>query len=128
MNILYFALLHIKHISQCFILRYHKEIFRQPNFSVHHCFIEYRWPMYISIYLYTLIYKDIGKLESLHPCVPAPPAVASWGSWIQVRHAAHPQRGAPIVDRHDRILSGEGCHVTLVRDLAEFHASGERSQ
>jgi hypothetical protein len=72
-----------------------------------------------------LIYKDIRKLVSLHPCVPAPPAVVSWGSWTQVRHVAHPQRGAPIVDHHDRILSREGRHVSLFWDLIEFHASGE---
>jgi hypothetical protein len=37
--------------------------------------------MYISIYLYMLIYKDIGKLVSVHPCVATPLAAASWGSW-----------------------------------------------
>jgi hypothetical protein len=42
MNILYFILLHIKHISRCFILHYAKKIFRQSNFSVHHCLIKYR--------------------------------------------------------------------------------------
>jgi hypothetical protein len=38
---------------------------------------------------------------------------------------AHPQRGAPIVDHHDRVFSEKGCRVALVWDLVRFHASGE---
>jgi hypothetical protein len=29
-----------------------------------------------------------------------------------------------LIDFHDRVLPGEGRHVTLVGDLIEFHASG----
>jgi hypothetical protein len=38
---------------------------------------------------------------------------------------AHPRRGASIVDRHDRVFSRKGCHVTLVGGLVNFHASGD---
>jgi hypothetical protein len=33
--------------------------------------------MYISIFLHMLMYKDIEKIMSLHPCVPASLAVVS---------------------------------------------------
>jgi hypothetical protein len=36
--------------------------------------------MYISIFLHMLMYKDVGKVMFLHPCVHAPLAVVSWGS------------------------------------------------
>jgi hypothetical protein len=36
--------------------------------------------IYISIFLHTLMYRDIGKLVPLHPHILAPPAAASWGS------------------------------------------------
>jgi hypothetical protein len=57
--------------------------------------------MYISIFLHMLMYKDIGKLVSLHPCIPVPRAAASWDSSAWGRHAVCPRKGAPIVDRHD---------------------------
>jgi hypothetical protein len=38
---------------------------------------------------------------------------------------AHSWRGAPIVGHHDCVFSGKGCHVALVGDLVNFHASGE---
>jgi hypothetical protein len=72
--------------------------------------------------------KDIGKLVSLHPCVPAPLVAVSWGPWTQVRHAAHPRRGVPVVDHHDCVFSWEGCHVAFVRDLIDFHATDEGSR
>jgi hypothetical protein len=37
----------------------------------------------------------------------------------------HPRRGEPIVDRHDRVFSRKGHHVTVVGDLVDFHASSE---
>jgi hypothetical protein len=64
---------------------------------------------------------------SLHPCVPAALATASWDSWTRVRHVTHPQQGVPIVDCHDHI-SGEGHRISLIWDFIEFHASGEGSQ
>jgi hypothetical protein len=36
--------------------------------------------MYIFIYIYTLMYKYIGKLVPLHPCVPSPLVAVSWGT------------------------------------------------
>jgi hypothetical protein len=38
----------------------------------------------------------------------------------------HPRRGVPIIDCHNCVFSGEGRRVALVRDLIDFHASGER--
>jgi hypothetical protein len=81
--------------------------------------------MYISIFLHMLTYKDMEKCASLHPRVLAYLAAASWGSLAWVRRATHPQRGAPIVDRHDRVFFEERCCVALVGDLVDFHASGE---
>jgi hypothetical protein len=36
--------------------------------------------MYISIFLHMLMYKDIGEVVFLHPCVHGPPAIAGWAS------------------------------------------------
>jgi hypothetical protein len=57
-----------------------------------------------------------------------PPATVSWGSSAWVRHMVCPQQGASIIDHHDCVFSGKGCHVTIVRDLIDFHASGEGSR
>jgi hypothetical protein len=58
--------------------------------------------------------NGIGKLVSLHPCVPMPPTAVSRGSLTQVGHEAHPQQGVPIVDYHDRVISGEGHCIALI--------------
>jgi hypothetical protein len=47
--------------------------------------------MYISIFLHTLMYKEIGNIMTLYPCTPTSPAVVSWGSWTRVIHVAHPR-------------------------------------
>jgi hypothetical protein len=41
---------------------------------------------------------------------------------------AHLQRRAPIIDHHNRVFFEEGHRVTLVGDLVNYHASGERPQ
>jgi hypothetical protein len=84
--------------------------------------------MYISIFLHMLMYKDIKKIMSLHPHVHAPVAAVSWSSKARVRHPTHHRRGAPIVDHHDCIFSEKVCCVTLIRDLVNFHVSGEGSR
>jgi hypothetical protein len=35
--------------------------------------------IYIYIYTHTLMYKDIGNLVPLHPCILMPQATVSWG-------------------------------------------------
>jgi hypothetical protein len=64
----------------------------------------------------------------LHPYVPGSPTAMSWGLRIQVRHAAPPWKGAPIVDCHDRIFPGEGHCVTFVQVFLEFPTPGEGLQ
>jgi hypothetical protein len=46
--------------------------------------------LYISIFLHTLMYKDIRKFMSLPPCVVAALAGVSWASWTRARHALCP--------------------------------------
>jgi hypothetical protein len=75
--------------------------------------------MHLYIYIY------IGKLVPLHPCVLVSLIVASRGCRSQVRLEVPPWWGVPIVDRHDRVLPGEGHRATCVRDFIEFHASSE---
>jgi hypothetical protein len=96
--------------------RYSPRLSRLPPFCAFDVYV-----MYISIFLHMLMYKDIEKLMSLCPRVPTPPAIASWGSYAQVRHAAHPQRGETIINRHDHAFPEKGHRVALV----DFQASGE---
>jgi hypothetical protein len=35
----------------------------------------------IHTHTHTHIYKDTGKLAPLHPCIPVPPTIVSWGPW-----------------------------------------------
>jgi hypothetical protein len=41
---------------------------------------------------------------------------------------ARPRQGAPIVDRHDWVISREGRRISLIGDLIEFHGLGEGSR
>jgi hypothetical protein len=55
----------------------------------------------------------IKKLLPLHPCIPGSPTATSQDP----RHAVPPQRGAPIIDRHDRIFPRERHRITLAWDF-----------
>jgi hypothetical protein len=61
--------------------------------------------------MYPYIY--IENLRAYNPSVSGFLTASSWGSGIQVRpttsHGRGVGGGAPIIDRHDRIFSGEGC-------------------
>jgi hypothetical protein len=81
--------------------------------------------MYIFTHTYIYMYiRMFGKLVLLHPCIPAPPNVASWGPWTQVGYMAHPGQRVPIADLHDHVLPREGQRVTRIWHHVEFHASG----
>jgi hypothetical protein len=63
-----------------------------------------------------IIYIYIGKLVPLHHCIPVSPTAASQGLGTSVRQMTPPQRGAPIVDHHDR-------HLPRGRALCRFYPS-----
>jgi hypothetical protein len=64
--------------------------------------------LYILIDTHTYIYKGIGKLVPLHPCVPVSPTTMSRGRGAQGRHAvAHWWRSSTI-DCHDCVFPGKG--------------------
>jgi hypothetical protein len=74
------------------------------------------------------IYKDIGKLVPLHPCVPMPPTTISPVPEAHGRHMAPPWWGASTIDCHDCVFPGERHRVTPARVFIKFRTPGEGPQ